>query len=512
MKFIDVLNIRETKVRAVWLSVVLLITAGSLYYFFFIRKSGSVEYITAPVTRGNLINKVSATGTMQAVTTVQVGSQASGTISAIYVDFNSAVHKGQVIAELDPSSLQAQVQQAEANLEQSQAAYKTALANLANARAQLSAAKSNVLNQTAGVSSAKGNLDSLKAQSDDALSFLKKQQTLFSEGIIAQRDVEVAETSYKSALAKYQQAAAQVNQAQVTEQSAKSSGIEQANATIQQMQSQVQVAAAQIDQNKAALNLAKINLSHTTITSPINGVVVSRQVDVGQTVAASLSAPVLFSIANDLTQMQVIANIDEADIGGINQTDKVNFTVDAFPGQMFNGTINQIRLNAQTVQNVVTYNVVINVDNPDQKLLPGMTANLTFIIAEKDNVIKIPNAAFRFVPQTAARRNTNTNSGRNQNALQTSEESDAERVRISPPTTPVLPGQTRIIWTLDANKQPVRHKVVIGISDGTATEMTDGDLQENETVIVSETTSGAARTGNTPSAPGFGGGGRPPGR
>ncbi|MGH9820066.1 MAG: biotin/lipoyl-binding protein, partial [Pyrinomonadaceae bacterium] len=171
----DLFNVNEKKGKAVWLTIGLLIIALAAYYFFFIRATGTTTFATSPITRGSLINKVSATGTMQAVTTVQVGSQASGTISAIYVDFNSEVHKGEVIAELDPASLQAQVQQAQANLDQSKASYSVAQANLSNAKAQLSAARSNVLNQTAGVTSAQGNLKSLKAQSDDALSLLRKQ-------------------------------------------------------------------------------------------------------------------------------------------------------------------------------------------------------------------------------------------------------------------------------------------------------------------------------------------------
>lgn len=516
----DFFNLNKTQGKLVWLIIGLLIMALAAYYFFFIRAAGAASFATSPVTRGSLINKVSATGTMQAVTTVQVGSQASGTISAIYVDFNSEVHKGQVIAELDPASLQAQVQQAQANLDQSKAAYSVAVANLSNARAQLSAARSNVLNQSAGVSSAQGNLNSLKAQSDDALSLLRKQTALYNEGIIAERDVEVAQTGYKSAQAKYQQALAQVNQAKITESSASSSGIAQAQAAVEQMQSQTQSAQAEIKQATAALKLAQINLSHTTITSPINGVVVSRQIDVGQTVAASLSAPTLFTIANDLTQMQVLANIDEADIGAINQASKVTFEVDAFPGQTFEGTINQMRLNSTVVQNVVTYSVVVNVNNPDQKLKPGMTANLTFIIAERDNVIKIPNAAFRFSPQRGSRGTRSGNgSARNQNAPPLAEENpdaEAEADKISPPTSPVLPGQTRIVWTLDANKQPQRHQVKIGISDGTSTEMVEGDLKENDAVITAETTTGGGGGANTQSAPGFGGatrgGGRPGGR
>jgi len=519
MKFKDIFNINEKIGKAVWLFVVLVIVAALVYYFFIAAKTVTSEFITAQITRGTISNKVSATGIVQAVTTVAVGSQASGTISAIYVDFNSVVHKGQIIAELDPSSLLAQVQQAQANLDQTNANYQVALANLANARAQLSAAQSTVLNQRAGVSSAQANLKSLKAQSDDALSLLKKYQTLFADGIVAGRDVEVAQTSYKSALAKYEQAAAQVNQAKVGEQSAQNSGIDSARASIQQMESQIQATQAQIRQSTASLKIAQINLSRTTITSPIDGVVVSRQIDVGQTVAASLSAPTLFSIANDLSQMQVLANIDEADIGSIKESNKVSFSVDAFPGDSFKGAIRQMRLNSQTVQNVVTYSVVIDVDNPEQKLKPGMTASLIFVIAEKENAIKIPNSAFRFSPQARTSSGNSNRANRNQNSppiMANSETGEIdqplEETKISSPTSPVLPGQTRIVWTLDANKNPVRHRVKIGISDGTATEMLEGDLKEGDAIIVGETTSGTTKASNTHSAPGFGGSGRPPGR
>ncbi len=516
MPIIDTFKLTNMKGRIFWLAVLLLVATVAVYYFYFVRGSGTVTYATAQVTQGSLINKVSSTGTLQAVTTVQVGSQASGTISALYVDFNSEVHKGQVIAELDPLPLKAQVQQAQANLDQSSASLKVAQANLSNAKAQLSAARSNVLNQKAGVSSAQGNLNSLKAQSDDALSLLNKQQALFNEGIIAQRDLEVAQTGYKSAQAKYEQALAQVNQATITETSANSSGIAQATAAVEQMESQVLVTKAQIKQASAALSLAKINLSHTTITSPINGVVVSRQIDVGQTVAASLSAPTLFTIANDLTQMQVIANIDEADIGSINNTNKVNFTVDAFPGQTFVGKINQIRLNAQTVSNVVTYNVVVNVDNPDQKLKPGMTADLTFVIDQRENVIKIPNSAFRFAPDRGSRPARNAGGNANdQNSSKVMQDQAGENRSVSSPTTPVLPGQTRIVWTLTQNNNLQRHEVKIGITDGSFTEMVEGDLKQGDMLVTSETTSGTARASNTQSAPGFGGstgGGRPPGR
>lgn len=364
--------------------IVLGAVGGTAGYFYFGRKATAEEYITAKIERGNVRNTVSATGALQAVTTVQVGSQVSGNIKALYVDFNSNVRKGQVVAQLDPSIFQAQVAQQRANVEQ-------ARANLADAQAKLVSAEVAIESQRANVGSASANLEALKAQRDDAKSALQRQEGLATAGIINQRDLDIARTTLQSAEARYNQAVSQVAQARATELQATRSGIAQAQAAVKQAQAQVQ-------QSEASLRLAEVNLSHTTISSPIDGVVVSRNVDVGQTVAASMSAPTLFTIANDLMQMQVIANIDQADIGVINSANKIGFTVDAFPGQTFSGTISQIRLNPVNTQNVVTYNVVIDVSNPDLKLKPGMTANLTITIAERQNVLKVPNSALRFRP------------------------------------------------------------------------------------------------------------------
>src|ERR1700741_5376914 len=384
-------------------AMVLVVAAGFVFHS---QQTSATTYLTAKVERGNLRNTVTATGTLQAVTTVQVGSQASGTISALYADFNSKVKKGQVVTQLDPSQMKAQVDQARANLEQAKASLANARAAVTDAQAKNLAAKSTVQNNQAGVSGAEANVAVLKAQQDDALSLLKQQESLLKSGVIAQRDYDVAQTTYKTAEARYNQDVAQLNQAKLTEQSASSAGIAQSQATVeqsqaqvQQSQAQVQQAAAQVQQAQAALSLAEVNLSHTTITSPIDGIVVSRDVNVGQTVAASLAAPTLFTIANDLTQMQVIANIDQADIGLVEQAKSVKFSVDAFPGKDFDGKIEEMRLNPVNVQNVVTYNVVIDVANPEQKLKPGMTANLTITIDERNNVLKVPNAALRFTPQ-----------------------------------------------------------------------------------------------------------------
>jgi HlyD family secretion protein len=265
-----------------------------------------------------------------------------------------------------------------------------------------------------------------------------------------------------------------------------------------------------------------VNLTHTTITSPIDGIVVSRDVNVGQTVAASLSAPTLFTIANDLTQMQVIANIDQADIGLVEQAKSVKFTVDAFPGKDFDGKIQQMRLNPQNVQNVVTYNVVIDVSNPEQKLKPGMTANLTITIDERNNVLKVPNAALRFMPQDANRQRTGGGSGNangqgrrrqagdNTNAAakanSAAPQGDSGESRFAPPTAPVLAGQTRLVWVLGQDGKPQSRRIKIGLTDGASTEVVEGNLKEGEMVITGQTISGDNKTqGNQSQAPGFGG-------
>ncbi|MFL6254121.1 MAG: efflux RND transporter periplasmic adaptor subunit, partial [Pyrinomonadaceae bacterium] len=378
----------------------------------------------------------------------------------------------------------------------------------------------------------------LKAQLDDAASFLRQEQSLLQSGVIASREYETAQTSYKTAEARYNQSVAQLKMAQLSAQSASSAGqasataqVEQAQAQAQQSQgqvgsaqAQVQNAVAQVEQARAALQLAEINLQHTTITSPIDGVVVSRDVNVGQTVAASLSAPTLFTIAQDLTQMQVIANIDQADIGLVEQAKSVAFTVDAFPGQEFKGAIQQMRLNPQNVQNVVTYNVVIDVANPEQKLKPGMTANLTVTIDERNDVLKVPNSALRFTPQSTdaaqarsggnsngSRRNAGNANAANPAATQPSDGANAggARGQFARATEPVLPGQMRRVWVLGADGKPAARRVKVGLSDGAATEVVEGDLHEGDVVVTGQnvTATASSRTQNSgqSSAPGFGG-------
>ena len=532
-------------------SLSLLAFAG---FYFWGSQSSAPQYMTAKVERGNLRNTVTATGTLQAVTTVQVGSQASGTISALDADFNSVVKQGQVIAQLDPSTSKAQVDQARANLQQARASLQQAVASVAGSRAGVSdaqakalAAKSTVQNNQSGVSSAQANLAVLKAQLDDALAFLKQQDYLMKSGVIAQRDYDLANTAYKTAEARYNQAAAQLNQAVLSERSSADSGIAQSQAQVQQSQAQVEQSQAQVQQSQAqvqqaeaALRLAEVNLAHTTITSPIDGIVVSRDVNVGQTVAASLSAPTLFTIAKDLTHMQVIANIDQADIGLVEQAKSVKFSVDAFPGKDFDGKIQQMRLNPQNVQNVVTYNVVIDVNNAEQKLKPGMTANLTITIDERNNVLKVPNSALRFMPADASALRTGrggdgagnpggqrrqrtpeqsdgansspspaSQTGQSGEQLTTQQGPQGGQRNFAPPTAPVLEGQTRVIWVLGQDGTLQSRRIKVGLTDGASTEVVEGNLQEGEMVVIGQTLTSAnkAQSTQTP-APGFGGGPR----
>jgi len=362
-RFITIIKKRRTPIGI----VALLAAVVALAAFLWGDKASASDYITAKVERGNVEVTVSATGTVQAVTTVQVGSQVSGTVSWLGADFNSQVSSGQVIARLDPAIFQAQVDNSRANV--------------ANAEAAVQAAETEINNQKANLLAAKANLEVVRVQREDAAALVKRYKEL--QNVLSGRDLEAAQAQAGAAAARYEQAAAQVTQVQSAGASAKAK-LDQAKASVSQARAQLQQ--------------SQVNLDHSIIKSPIDGVVVSRTVDVGQTVAASLSAPTLFTIANDLTKMQVLASIDEADVGQIKSGIKANFTVDAFPGETFSGNISQLRLNAQTTQNVVTYSAVIDVSNPALKLRPGMTANITISVARRDNVLTVPNAALRFRP------------------------------------------------------------------------------------------------------------------
>ncbi len=328
------------KRASIVLVIVAVIGVGAGAYYR-LRSGTDLQVNTSPVTRGDIIDTVGATGTLQAVTTVQVGSQVSGNISWLGADFNSIVKKGQVIARLDPSLFQAQLQQAKANLAQAQA-------NLVKAQSDLERAK---------------------VQLTDAEQKYTRSKELAARNLLPQSDLDAAKIAVDTA------------QAQLASQ----------QATVTQAQ-------AAVKQSEASVNQNQVNLDHTVIEAPIDGIITQRSVDVGQTVAASMQAPTLFIIAADLTKMQVNANIDEADVGRIRPGQTVTFRVDAYPTEEFQGTVAQIRLQPVVVQNVTTYGTIINVPNPDLKLKPGMTANLKVQIAKRSDVLRVPNAALRFRP------------------------------------------------------------------------------------------------------------------
>src|SRR5215831_3291959 len=333
------------------------------------QKAATLEYFTAPAQTGPLRNVVNATGVVQTVVTVQVGSQVSGQVDELYADYNSVVKHGQLLARLDPRNYQAQLENSEAAV--------------ASAQAHVQSAEADVKNQVANLASAKANLEAARVTKENNAVVFKRNADLTKEGVVSKNDYDTAKANADSSAAKYDQADAAVAQAQAQNRSA-AAGLQQAK--------------AQLQQAEADLNRAKLNLEYCNIYSPVDGVVISRNIDVGQTIAASLQAPTLFTIANDLTQMQVNANVDEADIGNISDQADVKFTVDAFPNDSFKGQISEIRLNPQTVQNVVTYSVIIGIDNPDLKLKPGMTANIAITVDQRERVLRVSNAALRYTP------------------------------------------------------------------------------------------------------------------
>jgi len=364
--------------------VVIAALLGIAVFFSFGNKENEIKYRTEKAARGDIIATVTATGTVNAVTTVLVGTQVSGTMKNIYADFNSPVKKGQAIALIDPATFEAQVAQARANL-----------------------------------LSAKATLEKSEAALADAKRTMDRNRELLSKNLIARSDLDTAETNYETAKA------------------------------------QVGVSKAQVAQTEAALKIAETNLGYTKILSPVDGVVISRNVDIGQTVAASFQTPTLFTIAQDLTKMQIDTNIDEADIGNMKVGQDVEFTVDAYPDITFKGMVSQVRNSPIIVENVVTYDVVVKVDNPDLKLKPGMTANVSIVLQEKRDVIRLPNAALRFSPDSEDK-------GRTQ-------------------------GQQREkgpgVWILEDGKA-TRVPVKTGISNGSYTELVAGSIRQGQEVIV----------------------------
>ncbi len=436
----------------VLLCVLVLVAGATAVYSFNHARKTPVDYSLAKVERGLIVATVSATGTLSAVTTVQVGSQVSGQIRELYVDFNSPVKKGQLIAIIDPDIFQAKERQAQAELESARAA-------VLNNEAQVERARADVDNARAALAVAKAQTAKAQVAVTDAKRELGRKTELHRKELIAQAEKDSGQVVYDSALAQLD--------ATLAQEQAQSSAINAATAQLKVAEAQIRSALAQVQQREAALEQARVDLERTRIVSPVDGVVVSRNVDNGQTVAATLQAPTLFTIARDLTRMQIDTNVDEADIGRIGMGQPATFVVDSFPRRTFSGTVVQVRKGAQVVHNVVTYNVVISVQNADLKLLPGMTANVRIVVEQKAQALKIPSAALRFRPAGA--------------------EPEPSGGGSQPPPAGVV-GK---VWVLGDEGKPKPVAVQVGISDGNFVELIKGNLTDGEEVIVGAPESGA---------------------
>lgn len=409
-------------------STILLLLIGGAGFMYWRMASGTTEapFVTMPVQRGGITQVVSSTGTLQAVVTVQVGSQVSGTIDKLFADFNSKVKAGQIVAQLNQDKFKAAVDQARAN-------FIAAQANLAKANVSV----------------------------EDARRTLDRMRELRKRELTAQSELDAAQTAYDAAVA------------------------------------QLEVNKAQVAQTQAAINQQMVDLNNTVIRSPVDGVVIQRNIDVGQTVAASLQAPTLFTIANDLSRMEVHTNVDEADVGNVWEDQEVTFTVDAFPARRFRGKVHQVRNAPITVQGVVTYNAVVRIDNKDLLLKPGMTANVQFLVSRQEDVLTIPNMAMRFRPpdqndeaQELLRRDRSRVAAP-VGARRTSRATGARGGGAGGRAT-----RTATIYVLKDNKaQPV--EIELGITDGTRTEVRGEALNDNDHVIIaiSSAASSAGQSG-----------------
>ncbi len=467
------------KVLLVIIGVTAISALGGWAYF---RGQNRVEYRTAQIERGDIEATISATGNPNAVITVQVGSQVSGNIKELHADFNTKVKKGQVVARIDPEIFEAKVNQARANLDNARAA-------VLNARAMLGKTEAEIANARASLEGAKANVAKAKVVVLDAQIKLKSRIGLYKEGGISAEERDSAQANYDSNVAALEAAQAQEQAAQFS--------LSAAQAQHEVTKAQLAAAEAHVKQQEAALRQSQIDLNHTYIRAPVDGTVVSRNVDVGQTVAASLSAPTLFLIAQDLTKMQVDTNVDESDIGRIRVGQQATFTVDAYPGETFRGKVVQIRQAPINVQNVITYNVVIGVSNQDLKLFPGMTANVKILVDRRDNALMIPNAALRFRPPDLKGQQRPQGDG-------------AVRAAPGPPVGGGAPGSRgdrkggdgQTIWVMGDSKTPQPVIVRLGITDGSFSEVIRGELKEGQQVIVGVVSKDVAAGGGGTQPPG----------
>jgi HlyD family secretion protein len=425
------------KTKNKWLVLAGLVVVIGVVAAFGLNRGTQVQHFTAKVEEGEINDVVEATGTINAVITVQVGSQVSGTIAKLNVDFNSRVHKGDIVALIDPALFQGALLQATADLE--------------NAKANLAAAKANLEKAKAGGVQAKADYDRTVA--------------LSKEGVMSQQQLDLAKANFDSATAAVNGAIANVTQAE-----------------------------AQVTQKAAAVTVSQTNLNYTVIRSPIDGTVVARNVDVGQTVAASLQAPTIFTIAQDLKKMWVYAKTDESDVGNIKVGKPVSFKVDAFPKDTFHGVVAQVRMNATMVQSVVTYDTIIEFNNPDLKLFPGMTAYVTIPVATVKNVVKVPNTALRYKPPMPPEQILATYKQYGIEGAERKVAAGDEGAASATQATPVSAAAARaakpdsaVVWKLHADNTLEPVKVSIGITDHAYTEVgavLKGELKPGDEVVI----------------------------
>lgn len=435
-----------SKHKTAYIVIACLVVILGLWGYFRSRPDAP-KYTTAVVKRGNITSVVQATGTINPLTTVPVGSYVSGTVEYIFADFNTRVKNGQVLAQLDPAIYEAQVIQARGNLQNAEANLQTLQANI-----EVSAA----------------NLDKAQANVKYEVATAKRSQDLFSSGVVSEDSNEQTQSTLGQSQAE----------------------VKSSEAALQQTKAQLAQARTQITSMQGALDAAETNLKYTTITSPIDGTVVARNIDVGQSVAATLQAPNVFSVAQDLTRMQVYAATDESDTGNIRNGIPVTFQVDAFPNDVFQGRVSNIRLNPTTVQNVVTYNTVIDFNNPDEKLLPGETAYVTIPTGHAQNAVEIPNPALTFKPSMTP----------------AAQQQLFKRYNISREASTTHIGGWQTVWKLDAQKQLVPIAVQCGITDYNNTQLIQGNVNVGDVLVTSE----QAKTGSSGTRTPFTGGRRGP--
>jgi len=434
-------------------------------------RDNAYRFRAEPIERGLVQATVTASGSLSAVATVQVGTQVSGTLEEISADFNTAVSAGQQLARIEPSSFQAQADQAVA-------AWTAARAGVQSAEADLKVARSAVDQAVAALDLAKANKQRAEVTAQYAGRTLQRYKDLVKNEAASELDLDTKQNAYEQAAADLAARRANVAMSQAELQNARS---RLAAAT-----AQIAVAKARRDQAKAELDLARVNLERTVIRSPIDGIVVKRAVDVGQTVAASFNTPTLFEIAKDLQDMQIEADVDEADIGGIQPDRPVLFTVEAYPDETFRGTVSQVRLSPKIEQSVVTYTVIVSARNPHNKLLPGMTANLTFLVDQRRDVLRIPNAALRFQPpaQMVAADQRDDRHGSRPTGSRTANAGPPGLDFDRPSTESAAASRTGSVWRPDGDSGLLRSlEVTLGLADARFTELAGDELKQGDEVI-----------------------------